>query len=93
VKPAPQPDDHSIKGTIEQVDCLGKIASLRLRSAGGEVRLKILDPAQVVVKGAGGGQFDFTCGPREPRDVVVHYDPKPDGELGAIGIVKSMEFK
>ena len=92
-EPAPQPDDHSIEGTLEQVDCLGTIARLRLRFAGREVRLEILDPAQVVVNGVQGGQLNLQCGPQQPRGVVIHYDPKVDGELGTIGIVRTMEFK
>jgi len=92
-KPAPQGDDYSIEGTLEQVDCLGTTARLRLRIVGREVRLAIQDPAQVAVKGVEGGQFNLRCGPQQPRAVVIHYDPKLDVELGSIGIVRTMEFK
>ena len=83
----------SIEGTLEQVDCLGERARLRLRFAGRQVRLAILDPARVAVTGAGGGKIDLSCGPQKPRQVTIVYDPKVDGELGTIGTVKSMEFK
>jgi hypothetical protein len=66
---------------------------LRLRFAGRQVRLAILDPARVAVTGAGGGKIDLSCGPQKPRQVTIVYDPKVDGELGTIGTVKSMEFK
>lgn len=93
VKWPPQPAGSSIEGTLEQVDCLGKRARLRLRFAGRQVRLAILDPTRVMVTGAGSGKVEFNCGPQKPRQVTIVYDPKVDGELGTIGIVKTMEFK
>jgi tetratricopeptide (TPR) repeat protein len=90
---APKADDYSIEGTLEQVDCLGTTARLRLRIVGREVRLVIQDPTQVAVKGVQGGQLNLQCGPQPPRAVVIHYDPKLDVELGAIGIVRTIEFK
>jgi hypothetical protein len=89
----PQPASPSIEGTLEQVDCLGQRARLRLRFAGRQVRLAILDPARVAVTGAGSGKVELNCGPQKPRQVTIVYDPKVDGELGTIGVVKTMEFK
>lgn len=42
---------------------------------------------------AGVGAVDFACGPQKPKKVLIRYDPKIDGELGTIGVVRAIEFK
>lgn len=89
----PPPAGSTIEGTLEQVDCLGERARVRLRFAGKQLRFEILDPTTVVVTGVDGGKVDLGCGPQKPRRVAITFDPRDDGELGTIGIVKAMEFK
>jgi hypothetical protein len=93
VERPPQPTSSTIEGILEQVDCLGKRARLRLRFGGRQVRLVIQNPDMVEIRGVAGGKIDFACGVQPPRRVAILYDPKVDGELGTIGSVRSMEFK
>lgn len=88
----PEPDLPVIEGTLDQVDCLGERARLRMRFQGRAIRLMIVDPSSVSVQGAGAPTVDFSCGPQQPRPVKITYEPKVDGETGAIGIVKKIEF-
>jgi tetratricopeptide (TPR) repeat protein len=88
----PEPALPSIEGTLDQVDCLGEKARLRIRFQGRPVKLLIVDPTSVSVQGADAPAVDLACGPQQPRQVKIAYEPKVDGELGTIGIVRKMEF-
>ncbi len=88
----PEPALPSIEGTLDQVDCLGKKARLRIRFQGRPVRLVIADPTLVEVQGTSSPTVDFACGAQQSRPVKITYEPKVDGELGTIGTVKKIEF-
>jgi len=75
----------SIRGTLQQVDCLGKI-----------VRLKVaVDQKQValVLRGSQAGTLDLTCGPQKGSTVTLVYDQRPDALLGTVGDVRSLTFE
>ncbi|PYT25120.1 MAG: hypothetical protein DMG57_26140 [Acidobacteria bacterium] len=83
----------SVQGTLQQVDCLVKIARLRVATGQKQVLLALADPQTVTVKGSPTGTIDLTCGPQKGKLVVLEYEARPDARLGTTGIVRSIEFK
>ena len=83
----------SVQGTLQQVDCLGKIARLRVVTGQKQVSLALADPQTVTVKGSPTGAIDLTCGPQKGKLVVIEYEARADARLGTSGIVRAIEFK
>ena len=87
------PPKAGIHGVLHQIDCLGKVARLRVLADGKLVTLAITDPQMVTVKGTPTGRMDLTCGPQKPKSVVLEYESRADKELGTAGVIKSIEFQ
>lgn len=87
----PQPDGK-VYGQLVQVDCMGKLARLVVRTAEGKtIRLLVRDPNQIAVVGT--GEKSFGCGPQKPaRNVRIEYFAKPDAKLGVDGEAAVLEF-
>jgi tetratricopeptide (TPR) repeat protein len=83
----------SVTGTLVQLDCLGDVARLRLRTGTGPVNLLMKDPGAIEIRGAGAGTVTFDCGPQKPRPATVEYEPLSDDKLGTTGVVRSIEFR
>src|SRR5579864_1192090 len=83
----------SVEGKLQQIDCLGKVARLRVLAGQKQVLLAITDPQMITVKGAATGTLDLTCGPQKDRVVILEYESRPDARLGTIGVVRSIEFR
>jgi tetratricopeptide (TPR) repeat protein len=86
-------DDGSpiVQGTFARLDCLGKQARLVIQTADGKtVQLLVPDPSQLET---GAAQQSLSCGPQKPeRQVVVHYNAKPDAKLKTAGVATAIEF-
>jgi hypothetical protein len=81
-----------LKGTLQRVDCVGKLSKLVLQSDTGKtVQLLIREPAKIAL--VNGGEKALACGAQQqPRNVDVGYTPKLDKRLGTVGEVVSVEF-
>jgi hypothetical protein len=81
----------SVQGVFARLDCLGQQARLVIQVAEGQtVQLLVPDPSQI---NAGGAEKAFACGPqKQSRQVVVHYNPKPDAKLHTEGVATTIEF-
>jgi len=84
---------YPIEGTLEQVDCLDKVARLRILVGAKHVSLLIEDPSKIVIKSAVAGQHEFTCGPQKPVKVAVEYILKPEDTYKTEGAIRSIEFR
>lgn len=83
----------AVEGTLDQIDCLGTTARIRMTAGGRPVLLLIDKPNGIEVRGPA-GSFTITCGPQKARHVVrVEFEPKANKELGTIGLVRVMEMK
>jgi hypothetical protein len=69
------PAAQSLAGTLDTVECRsGRLRLLVRDPAGKIVWLRIPDPNQFLVMGAGGGQAELKCGPQKPpRRVKIEY--------------------
>ena len=69
------PAAQSLAGTLDTVECRSNRLRLLVRDpAGKTVWLRVPDPNQVVVLGAGGGRAELKCGPQKPpRRVKIEY--------------------
>ena len=83
----------SVVGSLQQVDCLGKTARLRLQVDGKAIAFLIEDPMTVTVKGSSEGRHDFTCGAQKPATVALEYLKRADTKLETEGLVRSIEFR
>lgn len=93
LQPPRPPSTVRVRGTLQQFDCLGKIARLRLLVAGEQLALAILDPQAVVIEGAASSRVDFTCGaPKNKLVLEVEYAPGPDPQFGTAGTVRLVHF-
>jgi hypothetical protein len=81
-----------VEGKLQQIDCLGKTARLRVRAGQKEVALAITNPEAVVVKNSPTGMLDLTCGPQKENRLTIEYESRPDAKLGTIGVVRSIEY-
>ncbi len=87
----PKPSGRA-RGTLQQVDCLGKQLRIIVAQEGGKtVRLLVPDAAQVAIMG--GGVQTLQCGRQQARSVVIEYFPKPNGKLATVGEVATIEFQ
>jgi tetratricopeptide (TPR) repeat protein len=84
----------AVEGTLDQIDCLGTTARLRITAAGRPVRLLIDKPSAIEVRGAKAGSFTMTCGPQKAHSAVrVEFEPKVNDQLGTTGLVRVLEMK
>jgi hypothetical protein len=88
-----QESGSSVEGMFQKLDCLKSGARMVIQTADGKtMELSMADPSQVSL-GGGGGEQTLTCGAQKnPRRVVVHYNPKPDAKLRTAGEVTTIEF-
>jgi tetratricopeptide (TPR) repeat protein len=82
----------SVQGTFQRLDCLGQGARLVIQTADGKtVQLLMSDPSQIIT--GGGGDQTLVCGPQKnARQVIVHYNAKPDAKLHTAGVATAIEF-
>ncbi|HEY1342182.1 MAG TPA: hypothetical protein VGF59_31960 [Bryobacteraceae bacterium] len=87
----PKPDVLPVaEGTLQTVECLGKLANLHVRVGGAVKKFVIPDPTKVVIRSENGEAIEFTCGPQKARPVRIEYQALPSGD--AAGIVRMLEF-
>jgi hypothetical protein len=79
-----------VRGTLRQVDCLGKQLRLTVETADHKlVRLLVPDAAQIAFVG---GQQTLACGKTNPQQVSIAYFPKSNPHLTTVGEVATIEF-
>jgi len=81
-----------VEGTLQKLDCMGSLGRLIIETSDGKVvHILVGDPAKITV--AGGGNTTLACGPqKDPRKVLVLYNPKIDKKMGTAGEAVSIEF-
>jgi hypothetical protein len=86
----PSPSGKAV-GMLNQVDCLGKLARLIIRTDNGKLtRLVVRDPSKIAIVGE--RQQALGCGRQKPRKISVEYFPKIDARLATAGDVATIEF-
>jgi len=87
--PAPS---GKLRGTLKQVDCLGKQARLVVEAEDRKVmKLLVLDASQIAI--TGGGEQSLGCGVQKARHVTIEYFPKANARLATAGEVATIEFQ
>ena len=88
----PQTSGPSVQGMFVRLDCLdSNQARMVIQGADRKtVQLLVADPSKVDLPG---GQQALTCGPQKnPRQMLVHYNPKANAKLHTAGEVTSIEL-
>lgn len=87
------PATVTITGTLENFECSGAKAKLKI-AVGGELKsLAIIDPGEIVVTGVDAGEFEFTCGPQDSRQITVEYEPQEDAERETVGEIRVIHLE
>jgi hypothetical protein len=55
--------------------------------------LAITDPGEIIVTGVDAGAFEFKCGPQDPRQITVEYEPQDDTERKTAGTVRVIHLE
>jgi len=86
------PTGSAVKGDLVRVECIGTVAKLRIRGAGGQTTTMVIrDATKITLDGTSNS---FTCGPQEPpRKVTVSFTPHRDQRLGSDGDVLAVHFE
>jgi hypothetical protein len=85
--------EEVIDATFQALDCTAVQPVLQLRAAGATVRLSMLKPDTILIRGAGGGTVDLMCGAQGDRSVRVGYTRLQTSALQTAGDVRYLEFK
>jgi hypothetical protein len=81
-----------VRGTLKQVDCLGKQARIIVEGEDHKLtRLLIVDPGKISITGA--GELTLGCGAQKARRIAVDYFPKANTRLSTAGEVATIEFQ
>ena len=82
-----------VRGQIVQIDCIGRMARLVVRTKEAKpTRLLVRDPRSVVV--LSGGELALKCGVQKPlRSVAIEYQPKVNAKLGTAGEVVTVTYE
>jgi hypothetical protein len=83
----------SVQGIFRRLDCLDQRARLVIETSDGKtVQILVADPSQIAL-GAGGEQT-LVCGSQKhPRQVLIHYNAKPDAKLHTVGVATTIELR
>ncbi|HEX5229523.1 MAG TPA: hypothetical protein VFW44_17550 [Bryobacteraceae bacterium] len=84
----------TVEGAFQRLDCSGGTARMVIQTADGKtLQLLMADPSQISI-GGGGAEKTIACGAQKgARQVLVHYNPKPDAKLHTAGEVTTIEFR
>jgi tetratricopeptide (TPR) repeat protein len=79
--------DHarSAEATLQHVECTDAGLKVQLQTAQDPLTLSVPDPTRVQIRNAGSVNFELTCGPQQPRRVLVEYT--------AAGILRGLELR
>jgi tetratricopeptide (TPR) repeat protein len=81
-----------LQGVLQEVECLGKEARLRIRSGNTTIALLIRNPDHVILKNSDASTVEFKCGPQKNARVIVEFRPKDDSQFKTLGDVTTLEF-
>ena len=98
VDPPPQwkeefnPNWLRAEGTLEVFECLGQTANMHIQTADKRLVLAIIDPDNVIVRGAK-ASLDFQCGAQGSEPIVVEYEPSQEAGSRVAGVVRAIEYQ
>ena len=88
----PEQDFSVVRGTLEQIECLGKEARLQRPFGRSSPFLLIRDPDRVLLKNSDQSAVNFTCGPQKDTRVIVEYREREDTQFKTTGDIATLEF-
>ncbi len=83
---------RQIAGKLRRIDCLDTNLNMIIQSGGKDLAFLIVDPAQIIVKGAKGDKVLFCCGLQPGMPVVITYLPIPNVRFGTTGQMVMIEY-
>ncbi len=79
-----------IEGVLNEVQCMGQTARLRIAVDGIMRTYAILDANNIKIHTGDGKPVEFACGPGQSRRIRIEYEPVSDGEVA--GNLSGIEF-
>jgi tetratricopeptide (TPR) repeat protein len=81
-----------LRGVLQEIECLGKEARLRILSGNTSIALLIRDPKRVTLKNSDSSSVDFVCGPQKNARIIVEFKPNDDTQFKTLGDIVTLEF-
>jgi tetratricopeptide (TPR) repeat protein len=86
------PDLHQVRGALQEIECLGREARVKVLVGSSRVTLLIRDPGAVHLRNSDESSVNLTCGPQQGTEVVVGYRERQDLKFKSTGDVVTLEF-
>ena len=80
------------RGILQEIECLGEQARVRILVGQTRMALLIRDPSSVRLRNSDQTTVDITCGPQQSTSVIVGFVPNEDAKLKTTGDVVTLEF-
>jgi len=87
------PEIQTVRGALQEIECLGKEARLMITSGTSKFPLLIRDPDSIRIKNSNASTMNLTCGLQRGVSVVVGVIVKDDAKFKTMGDVVSLEFQ
>jgi hypothetical protein len=81
-----------IRGVLQEIECLGEQARIRILVGQMRMALLIRDPSTIRLRNSDETTVDMKCGPQQSTSVIVGFVPKEDAKFASTGDVVSLEF-
>jgi len=92
-QPQEKPPRPRFVGRFSELRCGGNQAWIVLDTEQGRKTILLDRPSEILLKGAGHGTLDLTCGQQSPAPrVAVEYDPADTAKDHADGLVRTIEW-
>jgi tetratricopeptide (TPR) repeat protein len=92
INPSNEPEVQTMRGALQEVECLGKEARLMVTSGASKYSLLIRDPGSIRIKNSS-GDVNLTCGLQTGARVAVGVIVKDDAKFKTMGDVVTLEFQ
>jgi tetratricopeptide (TPR) repeat protein len=80
------------RGILQEFECLGEQARVRILVGQTRMVLLIRDPSSVRLRNSDQSTVDMKCGPQPSTSVIVGFVPKEDAKFKTTGDVVSLDF-
>jgi tetratricopeptide (TPR) repeat protein len=88
----PPSDLIQVRGTLQEIECLGREARVRLMAGNARLALLIRDPGGVYLRNSDDTSVNLTCGAQHDTQVVIGYRAQEDAKFTTAGDVVTLEF-
>jgi tetratricopeptide (TPR) repeat protein len=91
-RPASPEGLSQVRGVLQEIDCLGKEARIKILAGDTRVSLLIRNPDRVLIRNSDDSTVNMTCGPQNGTRVIIGFQPNDDPNFKTSGDIVTLEF-